>query len=74
MTTDLLIPQRVKRCDAALTGYSDDSSFISLIDLLADARHWCDANDQDYAASRPHRLPALPRELNDEPTEERRLP
>ena len=39
MTTDLLIPQRVQRCEAAITSYSDDSSFISLIDLLADARH-----------------------------------
>ncbi len=39
MTTDLLIPQRVKRCDDALTGYSDDNSFISLIDLLTDAMH-----------------------------------
>ena len=61
MTTDLLIPQRVERCQAAITGYSDDNSFISLIDLLADARHWCDANDQDYCRSRSHRLPALPR-------------
>ena len=61
MTTDLLIPQRVKRCEDAITGYSDDNSFISLIDLLADARHWCDANDQDLRRSRPHRLPALPR-------------
>ena len=49
MTTDLLIPEHVKHCEAAITGYSDDGSFISLIDLLADARHWCDANNQDYA-------------------------
>ena len=61
MTTDLLIPQRVERCEAAITGYSDDSSFISLIDLLADARHWCDANDQDYADLDRIAVPALPR-------------
>ncbi len=48
MTTDLLIAQRVKRCDDALTGYSDDNSFISLIDLLADTMHWCRSNGTDF--------------------------
>ena len=74
MTTDLLIPQRVKRCEAAITGYSDDSSFISLIDLLADARHWCDANDQDYADLDRIAYQHYLAELNEEQTEERKLP
>jgi hypothetical protein len=73
MTTDLLIPQRIKRCEDALTGYSDGNSF-SLIDLLADARHWCDANDQDYADLDRIAYQHYLAELNEEPTEERKLP
>jgi hypothetical protein len=74
MTTDLLIPQRVKRCDDAITGYSDDNSFISLIDLLADAMHWCDANGEDFHYALCVAGKHFVAELNDEQTEERRLP
>jgi hypothetical protein len=74
MTTDTTIPERVKRCRKALTGYSDDDRFICLIDLLADAMHWCDANGEDFhyalAVAGKHYL----HELNDEPTDERRMP
>ena len=73
MTTDLFIPQRVKRCKDAITGYSDDSSFISLIDLLADARHWCDANDQDYADLDRIAYQHYLAELNDQQQDERRM-
>jgi len=48
MTGNLLIPQRVERCQTALSRYSDDNPFIGLIDLLADAMHWCDATGQDF--------------------------
>jgi hypothetical protein len=74
MTTDLLIPQRVKRCEDAITGYSDDSSFISLIDLLADAMHWCDANGEDFHYALCVAGKHFVAELNDNQTEERRLP
>jgi hypothetical protein len=74
MTTDLLIPERVGRCRAALTGYSDGDRFICLIDLLADAMHWCDANceafDYALAVAGKHYIA----ELNDEQTDERRMP
>lgn len=48
MTGNLLNPQRVERCQAALSRYSDDNPFSGLIDLLADAMHWCDATGQDF--------------------------
>jgi hypothetical protein len=48
MTSDLLIPERVRRCHQSLTRYSDDDHCICLIDLLADAMHWCDANGEDF--------------------------
>ena len=74
MTTDLLIPERVARCRKALTGYSDDDRFICLIDLLADAMHWCPANGEDFhyalCVAGRHYIA----ELNDEQTEERRMP
>jgi hypothetical protein len=73
MTTGLLIPQRVTRCQAAITGYSDDDRFICLIDLLADAMHWCEARGESFhyalCVAGNHYLA----ELNDEPTNERRL-
>jgi hypothetical protein len=74
MTADLLIPQRVERCEAALARYSDDNGFTSLIDFLADARHWCDANDQDYADLDRIAYQHYLAEINEEPTEERKLP
>ena len=48
MTNDATIKERVERCRKALTGYSDDDRFLSLIDFLADAMHWCDANGEDF--------------------------
>ena len=74
MTTDLRIPQRIERCQAAIDRYSDDSHFISLIDLLADAMHWCDANGEDFHYALCVAGKHFVAELNDEQTEERRLP
>jgi hypothetical protein len=48
MTGDTLIPLRVERCQAALDRYSGDNPFVGLVDLLADAMHWCDATGQDF--------------------------
>lgn len=41
---------RAKRCERALRNYNtDDALRTCLIDLLSDARHWCDANGLNYA-------------------------
>ena len=75
MTTDATIHERAERCRKVLTGYSDDDPFTDLIDLLADAMHFCDRyryGDFPYAlaVACKHYLA----ELNDEQTEERRMP
>lgn len=41
---------RADRCEKAIRGYSgDDDIETCLTDLLADARHWCDAHEQSFA-------------------------
>jgi hypothetical protein len=74
MTCEPTIHERVERCGKALAGYSDDDRFVCLIDLLADAMHMCDANGEDFhhalCVAGKHYLA----ELNDEQTEERRMP
>jgi hypothetical protein len=74
MTTDAFTRERVERCRKALGGYSDDDRFVCLIDLLADAMHMCDADGEDFhyalCVAGKHYLA----ELNNEQTEERRLP
>lgn len=40
---DITNAHRADRCESALAGYNDDYDTVAnLIDLLADARHWCD--------------------------------
>jgi hypothetical protein len=74
MTNDATIQERAKRCRQTLTRYSDEDRFICLIDLLADAMHWCDHNGENFhyalAVAGKHYLA----ELNDEPAEQRRMP
>jgi hypothetical protein len=74
MTTDVSIPQRVTRCDAALRRYSDDGVFSNLIDLLADAMHWCDATGEDFHYALCLAAKHYVAELNDQPINERKLP
>jgi len=74
MTANRLIPQRVARCHAALDCYADDCPFIGLIDLMADAMHWCDANGEDFHYALCLAGKHYIAELNEERTEERRLP
>ena len=74
MTGDLLIPKRVQRCQKAIAGYSDESDGISLIDLLADAMQWCDANGEDFQYALCVAGKHFIAKLNDSQTEERRLP
>jgi len=74
MTHDPTIRDRAGRCRKALDGYSDDDPFVCLTDLLADAMHMCDADGEDFhyalCVAGKHYLA----ELNDEQTEERRMP
>ena len=74
MTHDATIEERAERCQQALAGYSGDDLFTNLIDLLADAMHFCDESGEDFhyalCVAGKHYLA----ELNDEQTEERRLP
>ena len=39
---------RANRCGQAVAAYSDDLLESNLIDLLADAMHWCDFNGLDF--------------------------
>jgi len=74
MTDNPLISERVQRCREALIAYANDGLFTNLIDLLADAMHFCDESGEDFhyalCVAGKHYLA----ELNDEPTEERRMP
>ncbi len=73
MNCEPTIRERVERCRGALIGYADDGLFTGLIDLLADAMHWCDDTGEDFhnalCVAGKHYLA----ELNNEQTEERRL-
>ena len=73
-SAEATIQERVARCEKALLGYSDDDCSLALIDFLADAMHWCDASYDDFhyalAVAGKHYI----HELNDEQTEERRMP
>jgi hypothetical protein len=74
MTNDQLFQHRVERCESALTAYSDDDCFTGLIDLLADAMHWCDASREDFGYALAQAGRHYIHERNDETTDERRLP
>ncbi len=74
MTADPLTSERARRCREALMGYPDTELFTNLIDLLADAMHFCDDTGEDFhyalCVASKHYLA----ELNDQPTDERRIP
>jgi hypothetical protein len=74
VTADASIPRRVDRCDAALRHYSDDGQCSGLIDLLADAMHWCDATGEDFHYALCLASTHYVAELNDQPTTERTRP
>jgi hypothetical protein len=41
-------PIRAAACDMLLEHYGDDDPADRLVDMLADARHWCDLNGQSF--------------------------
>lgn len=50
MTSEPTNIERADRFERALSQYCDEHDTVAnLIDLLADARHWCDQNDQCYS-------------------------
>lgn len=49
MTTKPTNAQRAQRLEDMLCQYdTDDTDIGSLIDLMVDARHWCDREEQCY--------------------------
>lgn len=45
---DLTIRRRVERCDQLLKLAEAHDLYDFLVDLLADAMHWCDAHGEDF--------------------------
>ena len=67
-------PERVARCQRAIIAYSDDDVHSNLVDFLADAMHWCDAVGDDFHIALAQACRHYIDELNDQQTDERRLP
>jgi hypothetical protein len=64
---------RADRCQKALSSYSKDDSFTNLVDVLADAMHWCDFTGQDFYIALAQACRHYIHELNDEQQDERRI-
>ena len=60
--------------DLALETYGDDDPATRCIDLLTDARHWCDMNGHSFAERDRQAYRHYLGEIHDEPTEERKKP
>jgi len=66
---------RAERFNHAITVLNrhNDSSQETLIDLLADAMHWCDANGEDFHLCLAMACRHYVNELNDDQQDERRI-
>jgi len=64
---------RAVRCERVISDYAADDSFTNLVDLLADAMHWCDATGQDFHIALAQACRHYIHELNDQQQDERRL-
>jgi hypothetical protein len=73
MTNNATLQERVGRCRRALVGYSDDDPFLCLIDFLADAMHWSDAQGENFHYALCVAGKHYFAELNDEQQDERRM-
>ena len=60
--------------ESALETYGDEDAATRCIDLLTDARHWCDLNSQSYASLDRQAYQHYLAELHHEPTTERKKP
>jgi uncharacterized protein YcgI (DUF1989 family) len=65
--------ERAVRCQQAVTSYSDDDTYTNLVDFLADAMHWADANGEDFHIALAQACRHYINELNDQQHDERRL-
>jgi hypothetical protein len=73
MTRRTVNNDRAMRCDSVIAGYGDDLIESNLIDLLADAMHWCDYTGRDFHIALAQACRHYIHELNDEQQDERRL-
>ena len=64
---------RAKRCAEKIARYGDDMAESNLIDLLADAMHWCDHTGSDFHIALAQACRHYIHELNDQQQDERRL-
>jgi hypothetical protein len=69
--------QRAARLEEAMLAFREeygDDPFTIIVDLLADAMHWCDANSETFAYALAVAGTHYVAELNGEQTHERRMP
>ena len=64
---------RGERAATTVCQYGDDSPNDNLIDLLADAMHWCDQSGIDFHTALCQAGRQYIYELNDEQNDERRM-
>jgi tyrosine-protein phosphatase YwqE len=64
---------RARRCAKAITRYGDDLAESNLIDFLADAMHFCDAEGMDFQILFAQACRHYVNELNDDQQDERRM-
>jgi hypothetical protein len=68
------IHSRASRLELTLLGYADGHDpMTSLVDLIADAMHWCDSSGQDFHIAFAQACRHYVNELNEEQLDERRL-
>lgn len=64
--------QRANNAEQAIRRYCDDLPESNLIDLLADAMHWCDHTGRDFHITLAQACRHYIHELNDDQKDERR--
>ena len=64
---------RSTRFDEVVNTYGNDEPDTNLIDLLADAMHWCDHTGKDFHIALAQACRHYIHELNDQQQDERRL-
>ncbi len=64
---------RSTRCAKAIARYGDDLPESNLIDFLADAMHFCDAERMDFRILLAQACRHYVNELNDDQQDERRI-
>jgi len=64
---------RSARFDKVVTCYGNDEADTNLIDLLADAQHWCDHTGNNFHWALAQACRHYVHELNDQQQDERRM-